>query len=86
MKKHSSQGRGILAALLLAVFAGASLKAADAKFMVVAKGQRWMQTNASAAVAVPAGRLAAPASTRSLCVSAVARSHPAGHSRTRAAQ
>ena len=53
MKEHSSQGRGILAALLLAVFAGASLNAADAKFMVVAKGQRWMQTNASAAVAVP---------------------------------
>ena len=53
MKEHSSQGRGILAALLLAVFAGASLKAADAKFIVVAKGQRWMQTNASAAVAMP---------------------------------
>jgi len=53
MKEHSSQRRGILAALLLAVFAGVSLKAADAKFIVAAKGQRWMQTNAGAAVAVP---------------------------------
>ena len=53
MKEHSSQGRGIFAALLLALIAGFNLHAADAKFIVLAKGQRWMQTNSSAATLVP---------------------------------
>ncbi len=53
MKEHFSQGRGILAAMLLAVFAAFNLGAADARFIVVVKGQRWMQTNSASAVPVP---------------------------------
>lgn len=53
MKEHSSQGRGILAATLLALFAAINLGAADAKFIVAAKGQRWMQTNSATATLLP---------------------------------
>ncbi len=53
MKEHSSQGRGILAAIALVLLTAQHLNAADVRFFIAAKGQRWMQTNAGPTVPTP---------------------------------